>query len=149
MANSTTREPQDTGVLASYASPLDELLRGFFVRPVSFGPREWHAAQFRMDVYETENAYRLVADLPGVRKEDIDVTIVGPEVSISAEVKSQPAAENEKALLVERAATKYHRALTLGCEIDQSNAQARYVDGILELTLPKSADAMPNKIAVH
>ena len=52
-------------------------------------------------------------------------------------------------VLAERFSGKYYRAFTLGHEIDEANAQARYVDGVLELTLPKSPDSMPRKIAVH
>ena len=105
---------------------------------------------FRADVWETENAYRVIAELPGVRKEDINVTINGAEVGISAETKQEwTPGESDRPLLAERFSGKYYRAFTLGHEIDEANAQARYVDGVLELTLPKSPDSMPRKIAFH
>ena len=131
-----------------FTSPIDELLNGFFVRPVSFESRGHdRPAQLRMDVYETENAYRVVADLPGIRKEDVNITIDGAEVSIVAEAKREQTVGNgEKALLSERFAGKWYRSFTLGHEIDDANAQARYVDGVLELTLPKSANSMPKKL---
>ena len=103
-----------------------------------------------MDVYETENAYRVVADLPGIRKEDINITIHGAEIAISADAKREKAAgDGEKALLNERFEGKYYRAFALGHEVDQANAEARYTDGVLELTLPKSPDAMPKKITIQ
>ena len=136
--------------LMPITNQLDELLRGFFVRPMSLDPAERAPVQFRTDVWETEDAYRVLAELPGVRKDDINVTIDGAQVAISAEAKQErSASEKERPLLTERFAGKYYRAFTLGHEIDEGNAQARYVDGVLELTLPKSPNAMPRKIAVH
>src|SRR4051812_32545144 len=119
--------------LTTVSNPIDDLLSGFFVRPVGLEPRNAERPlQFRMDVWETENAYRVVADLPGVRKEDINVTIEGADVGISAEAKrEQTVGENEKQLLAERGAGKFYRSFTLGHEIDDTNAQARYADGVL------------------
>ena len=139
-----------TTSLTPLSSPLDELLSGFFVRPVnreSWGERP---TSFRMDVYETEDAYRVVADLPGLRKEDVNISIVGADVTLSAEAKREHAVGNgEKALLEERFAGKYHRVLSLGHEIDEAKAQAKYVNGVLELTLPKSANSLPKRITIQ
>lgn len=146
MASIVTREPIETGM-----GPLDELVRGFFVRPVSLESRgSERPAQFRMDVTETEDAYRVLADLPGVQKQDINVTIEENQVAISAEVGPTRSADGkEKRLLTERVSGKYYRGFALGHKIDQARAEARYVDGVLELTLPKSPDSMPRKISVH
>jgi HSP20 family protein len=142
---------QEAYMAVGNIATLDELFNGFLVRPV--GPESragQRAATFGLDVFETENAYRVVADLPGLGKDQINVTIDGPEVAISVEGRNNPvAAENEKALLSERYKGKYFRAITLAHDIDQANAQARYLDGVLELTLPKSADSMPKKIAIQ
>ncbi len=139
-----------TTSLTPATSPLDELLSGFFVRPVtreSWGERP---TSFRMDVYETENAYRLVADLPGIRKEDINISIVGAEVTVTAEAKREHTVGNgEQALLQERFAGKYHRVFSLGHEIDEAKAQARHVNGVLELTLPKSPNSLPKRITIQ
>ena len=137
--------------LTPFRTPIDDLFDGFFVRPVNMDRRRTERANhFSIDVFEAENAYRVLADLPGVRKEDINVTIEGPEVAISAEVKREENGnQREEALVTERFAGKYYRSFTLGHEIDRDNAQARYVDGVLELTLPKSADAMPKRITIQ
>lgn len=139
--------------LMPITSQIDEMLRGFFVRPMSLDAttgQERPVAHFRTDVWETENAYRVVAELPGVRKEDINVTIDGAQIGISAEVMQEwNAGEKDRPLLNERFSGKYYRSFTLGHEIDEGNAQARYVDGVLELTLPKSPSSMPRKIEVH
>ena len=139
--------------LKPFMSPIDALLSGFYVRPVNFESQSRSVdrpAQFRIDVYETDNAYRVIADLPGIRKEDINITINGAEVAISADAKREQAVgDGEKALLNERFEGKYYRAFTLGHEVDEVNAQARYTDGVLELTLPKSPDAMPKRITIQ
>jgi HSP20 family protein len=142
---------EDMANLIPYSSPIDDLLSGFFVRPLSLQTQGMDAPlQFRMDVHETENAYRVVADLPGVRKEYINVKIDGADVEISAEARrEQNAGDGEKALLNERVAGKYYRRLSLGHDLDEANAQAKYVDGVLELTLPKSPDSMPKRITIQ
>ena len=137
--------------LIPFSSPIDDLLSGFFVRPVSLESRGLERpAPVRMDVYENENAYRVVADLPGIHKDAINITINGAEVAITAEAKrEQTVGEGERALLSERFEGKYHRVFTLGHDIDEANAQAKYVDGVLELTLPKSPNSLPKKITIQ
>ena len=152
MANITTYRPGEAwGGLDPFASPLDDLFRGFFVKPMSFEGRGWtQGTPLRIDVSETEKDYRVVAEMPGVRKEDINVSINGNEVLISAEVKNEKEAKDgERTLRSERFYGKISRGFTLEHPVDEANAQARYVDGVLELTLPKSEAALPKRIAVH
>jgi len=134
-------------------SPLDEafddLFRGFFVRPVSY-EMPAGAAQFRVDVSENEKAYTLRAELPGVKKEDINVTIDGDTVAISAEVKSEKDVKNgDRVLRTERYFGKLYRAFTLGQAVEESGTHARYADGVLELTLPKKAAAQAKRISIQ
>jgi HSP20 family protein len=152
MANITTYRPAEAwGGLDPFTTPLDDLFRGFFVKPLSLEGRGWaQATPLRLDVSENEKEYRVVAEMPGVRKEDINVSINGNEVAISAEVKNEKEAkEGERTLRSERFYGTLHRAFTLEYPVDEANAQARYTDGVLELTLPKSAAAMPKRISVH
>ena len=74
--------------------PFDDLFRGFFVRPVELGNQP-QAPSIKMDVREEGNAYQVHAELPGVKKEDIHVTIDGGQVSISAEVKQEKEVKEE------------------------------------------------------
>jgi HSP20 family protein len=130
-------------------SALDELMRGFFVRPMNYEPNN-AVPQVRVDVIENENAYVVRAEIPGVKKEDIDVAIDGNHVEISAEVKNEKEAkENEKVLRTERYYGKVYRAFALGQEIDQNATQAKYADGILELTLPKKASSSAKRITIQ
>jgi HSP20 family protein len=107
-------------------------------------------AQFRMDVSENDKEYQVLAELPGVKKEDIGITINGNEVVVSAEVKHEKDVENgETVLRAERYYGKIQRAFTVGQEVDEATAQAKYNDGVLELTLPKKAVAAAKRLTVH
>jgi HSP20 family protein len=127
---------------------LDDLFRGFFMQPVRFdGPPE---VQVRMDVSEDEKGYLVHAEIPGVKKEDIHVNIDGNQVSISAEVKQErEVKEGEKLLRSERYYGSVSRAFTLENEVDDEAAEARYKDGVLELTLPKKKLASARKLVIQ
>jgi len=128
---------------------IDDLFRGFLVRPVSYdGPTA--AAQFRVDVSENDQAYILRAEIPGVKKEDIGVTIDGDTVAISAEVKNEKDVKNgERVLRSERYFGKVYRAFTLGQAVDEAGANAKYANGVLELTLPKKAAVQAKRITIQ
>ena len=135
-------------------SPLEDtfenLLRGV---PMWLPVPETRApapTQFRMDVSENDKEYQVLAELPGVKKEEISITINGNEVSVSAEVKHEKDAENSGTVLrTERYFGRLQRAFALAQEVDEATAQAKYTDGVLELTLPKKALAATKKLAVQ
>jgi len=103
-----------------------------------------------MDVTENDKEYEVLAELPGVKKEEISITINGNEVWISAEVKREKDAENSETVLrAERYYGTIQRAFSLGQEVDEATAQAKYNDGVLELTLPKKAVVAAKRLAVH
>jgi len=125
--------------------PLDDLFRGFFVRPVDFNGAQQQPPGIKMDVREQGDNYLVHAELPGIRKEDIHVLVDGNQVSISAESRQESEVkEGDRVLRSERYFGKVSRAFQLGQEIDDSKAVAKFTDGILELTLPKR-QASPNK----
>jgi len=108
------------------------------------------STQFRMDVTENEQEYQVLAELPGVKKEEISVTINGNEVAVSAEVKHEKDVENgETVLRAERYYGKVQRAFAPGQEVDEATSQAKYNDGVLELTLPKKIVAAAKRLEVH
>jgi HSP20 family protein len=90
-----------------------------------------------IDVRETEPAYTVQVDLPGVAKEDVKVTIEGKRVSIEATARTEAATEGERLLVRERSATAFARSLSLPVEIDEAASQARLDNGVLHLTLAK------------
>ena len=141
MANITRYSP--------FEDAFDDLFRGFFVRPVSFDAPAG-AAQFRVDVSENEKAYVLRAEIPGVKKDDINVTIDGDTVAVSAEVKNEKEVKDgERVLRSERYYGKVYRAFTLGQAVDEAGTSAKYLNGVLELTLPKKAAAQAKRISIQ
>jgi HSP20 family protein len=113
-------------------------------------PTQFGRDVIRMDVIENDREYQVLAELPGVKKEEISITISGNEVAVSAEVKQEKGIENgETVLRAERYYGKVQRAFALGQEVDEATAQAKYNDGVLELTLPKKTVAAAKRIAVH
>jgi HSP20 family protein len=129
---------------------VDDLFRGFFVRPV-VGEGTQSVRRFNVEVTEDENQYKLQAEIPGVKKEDIQVSIDGDLVSISAETKHEKEAKENGGRVVhsERYYGKVARSFRLGQEVDQNGAQARYNDGILELTLPKRLTEKAKQISIQ
>lgn len=135
----------------SRIDPLDELFRGFFVRPVELGngPQQ-QAPSIRMDVKEQEGSYLVHAELPGVSKEDVHVTIDGNQVAISAEVKSQKETKDgERLLRSERYFGKVSRSFQLAQDIDDAAASAKFKDGVLELLLPKRAASASKRLVIQ
>ena len=140
MANMSRYEPYEV------SDPLDNLFRGFF-RPVQM---DKEMPQIRMDVKEDEKSYAVHADMPGVAKDDIHVTIDGNTVSISAEVKKNTEQkEGEKVLRRERYFGRVSRSFALEHEVDEATASARYQDGVLELVLPKKTAASAKRLNIQ
>lgn len=107
------------------------------------------APQIRLDLSETDGAYAVKAEIPGVKKEDIDVRIDGNQLTISAEVK-QDKEENKdgRVLRCERRYGYASRSVLLGSDVDQAAADAKYSNGVLELALPKNAPAAGRRLTV-
>lgn len=119
--------------------PIDDLFRGFFVRPVDMNAPA-NSPSIRMDVSEQPKAFAVHAELPGVKKEDIHVHVDGNQVSITAEVKQEKEVkEGDRVLRAERYFGQVSRSFQLAQDIDDSQAVAKFNDGVLELTLPKKA----------
>lgn len=128
--------------------PLDDLFRGFFVRPVEMG-NVAEAPAIKIDVKEQEKAYLVHAEMPGIKKEDIHVTIDGPTVSITAERKQEKdVKEGERVLRIERYFGKVARSFQLGQDVDDAAASAKFTDGVLELTLPKKAATQSKRLKI-
>jgi HSP20 family protein len=134
-----------------FANVVDDLFQGFFVRPYGYEPREAAVApRMRVDVAEKNGAYLVTAEIPGVKKDDIQVNVDGAQVTLSAEVKQErEAGKDERVLHVERSYGKATRSFTLPQELDEAKVEARYRDGVLELTLPKKAAAARKQITVQ
>lgn len=128
---------------------LDDLLHGFFVRPMEF-QTQVNTPSIKVDVKEDPAAYQVHAELPGAKKEDIHVAVEGNTVSISAEIKQEKEVkEGERVLRSERYFGKVARSFQLAQEIDDAAAVAKFTDGVLELTLPKKASATSKRLEIQ
>jgi HSP20 family protein len=138
MANIARFDPDDA---------LDDLFRGFWMRPVRPGGQQ--EVQIKLEVKEDDKAYTIHAEMPGVNKEDIQVTIDGGQVSISAETKKEKEVkEGTRVLRSERYYGKVSRSFALGQDVDESNSEAHYKDGVLELSLPKKTVSKTRKLTI-
>ena len=131
---------------APFGDLVDDFFRGIVVRPGGEVP----VRSMKVDVAEQNGDYKVVAELPGVKKEDIKVNIDGDAVSITAEARvEKEAKEGERVLHSERFVGKVSRAFRLAEEIDESRASAKYSDGVLELTLPKKAATAAKQLTIQ
>jgi HSP20 family protein len=131
---------------------VDDFFKGFLVRPVAYeGSGRDVLPRMKVDVAEKNGAYKVSAELAGVKKEDIDVSIDGAQVTITAEVRQEKEAQaqDERVLHVERVFGKVTRSFTLPQELDEAKVEAKYRDGVLELTLPKKQAAPRKQIAIQ
>jgi len=148
MAN-LIRRPR-AGRLGLWDNDFDRMLEGFF------GPTRWleeapsEDLVPAIDVSERADGFVVKAELPGARKEDIDVNMENGVLTISAETKSDTEEkEGDRVIRQERRYGKYVRSLRLGTQIDESKVEASYKDGVLNLVLPKAEEVKPKKISVN
>lgn len=132
-------------------NPFDELFnefsKGFWVKPLAF-PGETEL-KMKLDVKEDEKGYTVQAEVPGVKKEDIQVDIDGNQVSVRAEMKKEKEEKKgEKTVYSERSYGMVSRSFTLPAEVDEKGAKAEYKDGVLNLVLPKKSNGAAKRIAV-
>lgn len=139
--------------------PLADFLRGnpfFDVMPVFDMPRVRRALatmpaapEIRMDVKEDPDAYYVKAEIPGVRKEDIHILVDGDTVDITAEVaRREETKDGETVLCTELVEGKVSRTFTLPADVDDTRAEAKYDNGMLELKLPKKAGARTRTLTI-
>ena len=127
----------------------DNLFADFF-RPLrTFEPASASALMPAVDISETDEHYVVRAELPGVKKEDISVTVEDGVLRISGKSKSEHEdKDNGRVIRQERYYGEYARSLRLGTEVDEQKVKAHYKDGVLELVLPKAESVKPRRIAV-
>jgi HSP20 family protein len=127
---------------------IEDMMSAMVFRPVLFDEKA--SPSIRIDASENDKSYVIDADIPGVKKEDIKVSIQGNEVSISAEVKQEKdVKEGERVVHSERHYGKVSRTFRLGYEVDEAKAQAKYADGMLELVLPKKANTSHRQLTIQ
>lgn len=126
-----------------------DIAPGFYVRPLH-GEGVPSPTQIKVDVKETDGGYTVQAEVPGVPKEDIQVSIDGNMVSLRAEVRQHDQkTEGEKVLRSERYFGSVARSFQLPVDVDAAQAKAKYDNGVLTLTLPKKQGGSAQRLSIE
>ena len=136
--------------LTSYYSPLDRVFDRAFgaLLPAVNGDAGFNGRALKLDVVETPEAYVVKAEAPGVAKDKIEVKVEDRDVTIGVEFREE-VESNGKPLWQERSYGKASRTLRLPEAVDANAAEAKHVDGVLNLTLPKIAKANRKQITIQ
>ena len=140
--------PEERYLRSGYFDNFGDVFNGFFRPPLPH--RSVRKARIpAVDVAETDTAYQVKAELPGIRKEDLDVTVDDGVLTIKAEHNdNQEQTENGQLIRQERSYEKFARSLRLGANVDEETITAEYRDGVLHITLPKAKEVQPRKVEV-
>jgi len=148
MVNIVRRDPlfSDITRLDPFTN-MDDLLKGFGMRP--FLNETEARSLIKVDLSEDDKAYTIRAEIPGVNKDDIKIQVDGNRVSISAETKQEKEEkEGERVIRRECYQGSSYRSFSLDSEVDETKAQAKYENGMLELTLPKTNGRTAKRIEI-
>lgn len=152
MANLVRRNPMNVPTFdpffRSFFSPL--LGENLFGPMVGFsneqGTRTWTPP---VDIQETDNAYQVYAELPGLSKKDVDITVESNMLTLSGERKWHDERSREGYRRMERAYGKFSRTFQLPQTVRPEDVEARFENGLLLITIPKAEEARPRKIAIN
>lgn len=128
---------------------MDDLFNQFLFQPVS-SLVDRKGLSIRTDVEEDDKAFKVKAEIPGVKKDDIEVKINGNQIFIRAEVKQQHEDKKDnKVVRSERYYGEVSRSFSFDEDIDASGAEAKYEDGVLNLILPKSKESKLKQLKIR
>ena len=130
---------------------VESMFQDFFA-PLAAG-QQWGgdgALAPRLDVKETDKTFEIQAELPGVEKEDVKVSVDGQRITIEAECrKANERREGETVVYAERTATRFMRSFALPTEVDDTAAQARLENGVLQLSMPKKQGTEARRLTIQ
>jgi HSP20 family protein len=146
MANITRYNPFSEMVTLRHA--MDRLFEDSFVSPLSWRTLDGEALNPALDVHETSDEIVVTAALPGLKAEDVDITMTGQTLSIRGEFKADESIDRDQFLYRERRYGTFHRQLQLPVRVRGDAASATFEDGVLTLRIPKAEEVKPRQIAV-
>jgi len=146
MLNTMTRwNPMGMSVREPLFRVFDSLLNQDLLPSEEVSNRTWTPP---VDIQETEDVYRLTAELPGLTKEDINITLENNVLRLTGERKLEKGVEKEGYQRVERIYGTFARAFTLPSQVNHDKVEAAFENGLLTITVPKAEQAKPRKIAI-
>ena len=132
--------------LISLQEAMDRLLEDSYVRPGLLLPSRMGA--LAVDMYETDDAVVVKSAIPGIKPEDIDISVTADTLTIRGETKSEEKVEEENYIHRERRYGSFCRSLAIPLPVVADKAEAEFEDGVLTLTLPKAEEIKPKAIKV-
>ena len=133
----------------SLRDAMDRLFEDSVIRPNMWSGLAAGQIAVPVDLWETNDAYHLSADLPGLTPDQIDINVTSDTVSLSGDIKGKTDVTSEGWLRQERRVGKFQRAFTLPVQIDPDKVQANFEHGVLDLVLPKADQVKPRTIRVN
>ena len=146
MANITRFNPLNE--MVTLRSAMDRLFEDSFVSPLTWRSFNGEAAAPAVDVHETADEIVVSAALPGLKAEDVDITITGQSLSIRGEFKEDEKVERGQYLYRERRFGTFQRQLQLPVRVQSDAATATFEDGVLTLSIPKAEEVKPRQIQI-
>lgn len=132
----------------SLREAMDRLFEDSIIKPATWTGLAGGQIAVPVDLWETNDAYHLRADLPGIAPDDIDINVTSESVALTGETKTSQDVTNDGWLRQERRVGKFQRAFSLPVQIDPDKVQATFMHGVLELVLPKADQVKPRTIKV-
>lgn len=137
------------GELMSLRQAMDRLFEQSVVRPSSIISSLWEGSGVALDVYQTDTDVVVKAALPGVKPEDVEITITGDTLTIKGETKTEEEVKRENYFRQERRHGTFSRTVTLPSNLQTDKAEATFEHGVLTLTVPKAEEVRPKTIKVQ
>jgi HSP20 family protein len=147
MANITRWDP--VGEMVSLRQAMDRLFEDSFVSPATWRGYSGEQLTAPIDVHETPDELVVTAALPGMKPEDVEITITGQTLTIRGELKEDESVERDQYLYRERRYGTFSRQLQLPLRVEGDRADASFENGLLRLTIPKAEEVKPRQIRIN
>ena len=145
----TMRRYNPLGEMVSLRQAMDRLFEDSFVDPTGARGGEAGQALAAIDVHETSDALVVTATLPGVKPDDVDITLTGQNLTIRGEFKADESVKREQYLYQERRYGTFARQIQLPIRVQGERAEASFENGLLRLTIPKADEVKPRQIQIR
>lgn len=137
------------GSLRNLQREVDSIFDQFFKRRTEEGDRTSAVWAPQTDLSETEDAFHIRLDVPGMSSEDININLQDRMLTISGTRESEQTEEGEDYVRVERTFGNFHRSFTLPNDVDEENVEATYENGVLSIHVPKTEESKPRQIEIQ